>query len=533
MTDLIDEFERDVLMRVFIDESREILNRFEETLVQLEQSPNDDELLNTIFRAAHTMKGNGATIGNDAIVELAHAAEDLLAQLRDRRFGITPQLITLLLSCGDYLKALVDRVERPDEREVPPATPLLEALRDASTNGTCRQFVKEAAGAQAADTTVRASVAKLDAMLALAGEISIARSRMRTLIVNEGSRYELREAQQQLDRLCAKLETDLMRIRMVSVEPLLAQQARVIRDVAISGGKLVQLRCIGGDVEADTAVIDQLRAPLTHMVRNAVDHGIEPPERRLELGKPEVGTITIAASHDAGMLVLEVSDDGAGIDASRVLRMAQRLGLTQSEHLTDAEIHRLIFQPGFTTAENVTGVSGRGVGMDVAHQSIVELRGSIGIASSPGEGTTFTIRVPLSVAIIDALAVGVGSETYVLPLDSVVECLDVEEAVLDGARTGLLDVRGRAIPFVRLASCVGSVDRFQMRKSAVVVSDRKRVAALVLDRLIGRMEAVVKPLARLPRIPGIGGATILGDGNIALILDVPRLLQREIQEVAP
>ena len=511
MTDLIDEFERDVLMRVFIDESRELLHRFEETLVVLEQSPNDDELLNTIFRVAHTMKGNGATIGDESIVELAHAAEDLLAQLRDRRFGITPQLITLLLSCGDYLKVLVDRVERPDESDIPPATPLLEALREASTNGTCRQFVTEAAGAQSADTTVRASVAKLDAMLALAGEISIARSRMRTLLVNDGSQYELREAQQQLDRLCAKLETDLMRIRMVSVEPLLTQQARVVRDLAISSGKLVQLRCAGGDVEADTAVIDQLRGPLTHMVRNAVDHGIEPPERRLALGKPEVGTITIAASHDAGMLVLEVSDDGAGMEP---------------------EIQHRIFQPGFTTAKTVTEISGRGVGLDVVHQSIAELRGSIGVASAPGEGTTFTIRVPLSVAIIDALAVGVGSETYVLPLDSVVECLDVEEAALEGARTGLLDVRGRAIPFVRLASCVGSVDRFQMRKSAVVVSDRKRVAALILDRLIGRMEAVVKPLGRLPRVHGIGGATILGDGNIALILDIPRLLQREIHEVA-
>ncbi|HEX3108353.1 MAG TPA: chemotaxis protein CheA [Thermoanaerobaculia bacterium] len=511
MTDLIDEFERDVLMRVFIDESRELLTRFEETLVQLEQSPNDDELLNTIFRVAHTMKGNGATVGDEAIVEVAHAAEDLLAQLRDRRFGVTPQLITLLLSCGDYLKALVERIQGTEDREIPPATPLLEALRDAGTNGTCRQYVNQAAEPQLADATMRTSVAKLDAMLALAGEISIARSRMRLLIVNEGSQHELREAQQQLDRLCAKLETDLMRIRMVSIEPLLTQQARVVRDVAINSGKIVQLRCVGGDVEADTAVIDQLRAPLTHMVRNAVDHGIEPPERRLDLGKPEVGTITIAASHDAGMLVLEVSDDGAGMTA---------------------EIQHQIFQPGFTTAESVTEISGRGVGLDVVHQSIVELRGSITIASTPGEGTTFTIRVPLSVAIIDALAVGVGSETYVLPLDSVVECLDVEEAALDGARTGLLNVRGRVIPFVRLASCLGSVDRFQMRKSAVVVSDRKRVAALVLDRLIGRMEAVVKPLGRLPRIHGIGGATILGDGNIALILDVPRLLQREIQEVA-
>ncbi|HEV8436106.1 MAG TPA: Hpt domain-containing protein, partial [Thermoanaerobaculia bacterium] len=294
MTDLIDEFERDVLMRVFIDESRELLARFEDTLVQLEQSPNDDELLNTIFRVAHTMKGNGATIGDEAIVEVAHAAEDLLAQLRDRRFGVTPQLITLLLSCGDYLKALVERIQGSEDREIPPATQLLEALREAGTNGTCRQTVQQAAGAQLGDATVRTSVGKLDAMLALAGEISIARSRMRLLIVNEGTQHELREAQQQLDRLCAKLETDLMRIRMVSIEPLLTQQARVVRDVAIDRGKIVQLRCVGGDVEADTAVIDQLRAPLTHMVRNAVDHGIEPPQRRLDLGKPEAGTITIA-----------------------------------------------------------------------------------------------------------------------------------------------------------------------------------------------------------------------------------------------
>ncbi|HSP32994.1 MAG TPA: chemotaxis protein CheA [Thermoanaerobaculia bacterium] len=530
MTIFTDE-ERTLLMTTFVDEAQELLTSYEEALVELERNPRSEALINTIFRVAHTMKGNASTLGLDSVIALAHATEDLLDGVRERRIEVTPEVITLLLACSDHFKAHVQAAT--GSGAIPESTPdLVIALRDATATGTTAS-----AGPAAIDevksggASVRTSIAKLDGMLALAGEISIARSRMRTLIAALGS-TDLRDAQEQLDRLCADLESDLMRIRMIPIGPVLNQQSRVVRDLARSSGKLVELLCIGGDVEADTAVIEHLRSPITHMVRNALDHGIESPEERRRRGKPEAGTVTIRAAHDAGMLIVEVSDDGAGIDAERVLRKAQRLGLTHGDGLTEAEIHRLIFQPGFTTAETVTELSGRGVGMDVVHQSIVALRGSISIRSTPGEGTAFTIRAPLSVAIIDALAVRAGGDTFVIPLEFDVECMDVDEQNLRGARTGVVDIRGHAMPFMRLATCMGTGDLKNVRKAALIVTDRKTEAALVLDRLIGRVEAVVKPLGKLPNVPGVGGATILGGGDVALIVDIPRLIQKEICEVA-
>lgn len=530
-------FDRELLLGVFLAEAQELLTTYEQSLVELERAPRNDELINAIFRVAHTMKGNAASLGFESLVEIAHAAEELLDPLRAHRFEVTPELITLLLECGDHLKAQIDHAAKKTEEVLPADANLLAALCEASKTGECERKAAAEPEATAAanggrrDATIRASVAKLDAMLALAGEIAIVRSRLRTLIMPVAT-ADLHDAQERLDRLCSDLEADLMRIRMIPIEPVLHQQARLVRDLAQSSGKLVELQCFGGDVEADTAVIEQMRAPLMHMVRNAVDHGIESPEARARLGKPAVGTITIRASHEASMLVLDVSDDGAGIDTQRVLEKARRLGLTNNETLTEAEVRRLIFTPGFTTSEAVTDVSGRGVGMDVVHQTIVALRGSISVTSTPGAGTTFSIRVPLSLAIIDALAVEAGPETYVLPLEFVVECVDVEEKELRGGRAGLLDLRGRPIPFVRLAACMGIDAQHNERKSAVIVSNRKRVSALVLDRLVGRIEAVVKPLGAFSKLQGIAGATVLGDGNVALILDVPRLLQKEIREVA-
>ena len=529
--DVLDDLDRGLLLEVFFAEAHDLLTSYEDALVELERTPRNEELIHTIFRAAHTMKGNAGAVGFDAIVDVAHAAEDLLDQIRGHQFDVSPPLITLLLECGDHLKALLDEYAKKntpaaDER-------IVAALRQASTTGTYvpAPVAESSAPSVRKETTIRASLTKLDSMLALAGEIAIIRSRMRTLVASSGS-GELRDTQEHLDRLCLDLERSLMRIRMIPIDPLFNQQARTVRDLAQSSGKFVELRCLGGEVEADTAVIEQLRAPLTHMVRNAIDHGIETPEERIAAGKPEVGTITIQASHDAGMLVLDVTDDGSGIDSKRVLARARKLGLTDSLELSEAEVRRLIFKPGFSTSEKVTEVSGRGVGMDVVHQTIVSLRGSISVTSTAGQGTTFSVRVPLSLAIIDALAVEAGAETYVLPLEFVVECLDVEESALHGRRTGLIDVRGRAIPFVQLAACMGVEEQAGTRKSAVIVSNRKRVSALVLDRLIGRVEAVVKPIAAFRKLQGIAGATVLGDGNVALILDVPRLLQKEIREVA-
>jgi len=534
------ELERDAIVQTFLAEAEEGLAVMEEVLIALEVRGEDPELLGTVFRLAHTLKGNSASLGFDGLVRFCHALEDLLERLRERSVAVTSDLVALLLKSVDALRELVPAAVGGAEGLTAAQERLLDRLaRHATPAGAADPAPAPTpeAPADPAPAPERASgprglrvdLGKLDRMLDLTGEIAIARNRLRRMLEEIGGDTELLEAQGEVDRLCQDLQERVMEARLVPLRATLRQHARTVRDLAAAQGKQARLRIEGEDVEVDTSVIEHVRDPLTHMVRNAVDHGIELPEERRRQGKDPCGTVALRARHDSGTIVLEIADDGAGLDRERILDRARRRGL-DTARLDAGEIQRLVFEPGFSTAEAVTEVSGRGVGLDVVRRNIQALRGSVGIRSRAGEGTTIIVRLPLTLAIIEGFGVAVGDETYVIPLEAVAECLELPaEAAEDGEGRGIISLRGGALPYVRLRRLFAVAGVARREHVVVVRRDDGAQAGLVVDDLHGETQTVIKPLGRLfRRLPGIAGSAILGSGRVALILDVPALLARAL-----
>lgn len=320
-----------------------------------------------------------------------------------------------------------------------------------------------------------------------------------------------------------------MKVRMVPLGPIFRRYLRTVRDVAAAHGKQARLVVEGEDVEVDTSVVEHIRDPLTHMIRNAIDHGIEAPDVRRRRGKDPCGCVTLRAFRDAGSIVIQVADDGAGLDRARIADRARALGTVPDlEALTDQQLHRLVLEPGFSTADAVTDLSGRGVGLDVVRRNVERLRGAVEIESRDGGGTTITLRLPLTLAIIAGFAVGVAGETYLMPLDAVVECLDLprEECPHADGR-GVLNLRGAALPYLRLREVFGLGGSPPEREQVVVVDHDGGQVGLAVDALYGESQTVIKPLGKLVRnATGFAGSAILGSGKVALILDVAALLRQ-------
>uniref|UniRef100_UPI001F5AA08A chemotaxis protein CheA n=1 Tax=Anaeromyxobacter sp. SG66 TaxID=2925410 RepID=UPI001F5AA08A len=391
--------------------------------------------------------------------------------------------------------------------------------------------------AHASARTLRVDVTKLDRMLDLSGEIAIARGRLTDLLEQRAGAgaEQLLEAHREADRLYQDLQELITKARMVPIGPTFHPHARTVRDAAAALGKRARLVVEGEDVEVDTAVIEHIRDPLTHMVRNALDHGIEPPDVRRARGKAPIGTVVLRAFHEAGSMVIQVSDDGAGLDRARIAARAVAQGLApDAARVTDEEAGRLVFEPGFSTADAVTELSGRGVGMDVVRRNVEALRGSVAIRSVPGAGTEITIRVPLTLAIIQGFKVGVAAETFILPLDAVVECLELPaEECAASAPCGILNVRGAPLPYLRLRDHFGLGGARPGRENVVVVRHGAHTAGVTVDALHGESSTVVKPLGRMfGGVPGISGSSILGNGRVALILDVGGLLRETLRRAA-
>ncbi|MGC2329672.1 MAG: chemotaxis protein CheA, partial [Candidatus Sulfotelmatobacter sp.] len=342
------------------------------------------------------------------------------------------------------------------------------------------------------------------------------------------------EMHREAERLYMDLQSEVMSIRMVAVGPLFRQFVRSVRDLAKSHGKLARLEVIGGDVEVDTTVLEHLKDPLLHLVRNAVDHGLETPAEREKQGKNACGLIRLTASHSAGNIIVKLQDDGAGFDRKRILEKAKRLGLvTGSDELRDQDVYGLVFQAGFSTAESVTDLSGRGVGLDVVRRNIDILRGTVEISSTPGKGSTVTIRLPLTLAIIEGFSVRVGSETFVVPLEHVTECTELPAEQNSPEGSGILSLRGSPLPYVRLRRLFSVSGEAPKRENIVVVKINELYAGIAVDELLGGMQAVVKPLGRAFRgVSGIAGSTVLGDGRVGLIIDVPSLMRGVMQSGA-
>jgi two-component system chemotaxis sensor kinase CheA len=532
------QIDREALVRVFVAEAGENLCAMEQGLMALESRPEDGELVHGLFRAVHTLKGSASLVGFDAVRDLAHELEALLERVRARELQAGPALVTLLLGAVDVLRTAV--AEAAAGRTA--ATPETEAFREqvrraAGGEGAAAKAPGSApavgAAPAAAHRSLRVDVWKLDRMLDLAGEIAIARGRFADMLERRTSLTvdEILEAHREADRLHLDLQDLIMKARMVPVGPVFQQHLRTVRDIAAAQGKQVRLILEGEDVEVDTAVVEHVRDPLTHMVRNALDHGIERPEERRRLGKDLVGRVTLRAFHDGASLVVEVEDDGAGLDRARIASRAAALGLVaDADQVGEDEVLRLVFAPGLSTCEMVTEISGRGVGMDVVRRNVEALRGSVSIASEPGRGTRITIRLPLTLAIIQGFQVAVGQETYILPLDAVVECLDLPAEDRGGDGEGVLNLRGRPLPYLRLGRHLGLGAGPAARESVVVVRDGPALAGLAVDALLGESQTVVKPLGRLFRgVPGVSGSAVLGSGRVALILDVPSLMREALQ----
>lgn len=385
---------------------------------------------------------------------------------------------------------------------------------------------------------LRVESSKLDELINMVGELVIA-SASASLLASRAHQPELQEANDLVHDLVDSIRNSALNLRMIPIGETFNRFQRVVRDVSTQLQKEIKLEITGADTEMDKTLIDKISDPLTHLVRNSLDHGIESPAKRLQIGKPEQGHIRLNAYHDSGSIVIEISDDGAGLNKATLLQKAMEKGIVSEEQqLSDDEINNLIFHPGFSTADSVSNISGRGVGMDVVRRNILALRGSIDLESEEGKGTTTRIRLPLTLAIIDGFQVGVMGDVYVVPLDMVIECVEYAQtnAVIghDGQRLNYFNLRGEVLPLMNLKAHFkydAPEQDMDGRDNIVVVHHAGRKVGLVVDQLMGEFQTVIKPLGKLFReIRGIGGSTILGSGEVSLILDVPQLVQDAVTQ---
>jgi two-component system, chemotaxis family, sensor kinase CheA len=550
------EFDIDLeaIMRTFSAESEELIAEMEQAAVSLESHPRDEKWLEAIFRGAHTLKGNAGSLGLTGVAEFTHALEDLLQRFRIGALPVTRSGVTLLLRSIDALREMLPAaIAGAATIEAEHAALLNQLVKDAgdadqsqahpapqATSKTSQNADRDRGERRSADApmlersdTIRVNVQKLDRMLNLAGEITIAQGRMRQVLEDTTAFGKgALEAQTHLERLSMDLQEQIMKIRMVPVGPIFDRYRRTVREIAVAAGKEARLVIEGEEAEIDLSVVEHLKDPLTHMIRNAVDHGIEPPEIRRSVGKDPCGLLLLKAFHEGGSMVIQLIDDGAGLNRERIIARAKGQGiLTEPEKLPDHRLFRVIFEPGFSTAQTITDLSGRGFGMDVVRRNIEALRGSVAVDSESGLGTKLTIRLPLTLAIIDGFGVGVGDETFILPLHAVRECLTLpaEERQRED-RHGVINLRGEPLPYLRLRQWLGLPGVSPARQNIVVVTSDQITAGLAVDVLYGPRQTVIKPLGKqFQDLPGIAGSAILGTGRVALILDVPGLLRDVIR----
>ncbi len=549
------DFDREKVVAAFLAESEEGLERTEQHLIAAETDPGNLELLDEMFRVAHTIKGNASALDFPELAGFAHVMEDLLEALRKHELAISREVISLLLHGVDALRALVPAAAEGNDRLSSTHQELKKAIAShasgmktatraadlgsdpvSSPTVASPTTVPGAVPLGARNRTLRVDTDKLDRMLNLAGEIAIAQGRMRRLIedLRTDAGRQLLEVHREIESLQKNLQEQVMGVRLVPVGPLFQQFARSVRDISQSHNKLARLEIVGADVEVDTRVLEHLKDPLLHMIRNAVDHGIELPRVRHSLGKPPCGSLTLTAFHKAGNILIQLSDDGAGFSRQRILAKARALDLlTEGEKITDQDLFNLVFKAGFTTADAVTDLSGRGVGMDVVRRNIELLRGTIAIQSTEGQGTTITIRLPLTLAIIDGFSVIANNETYVIPLEMISECVELPPDQISSEAVGVLSLRGEPLPYIRLREVFGKPDRRPERENVVVVHRDGGYAGIAVEHLLGECQAIIKPLNRIFRgVPGVSGSTILDNGRVALILDVSTLLREVVAQQA-
>ncbi|MHB1011773.1 MAG: chemotaxis protein CheA [Desulfobacteria bacterium] len=562
----------------FVTEAEESLERIDPLFVDLETKGEDQEILNDIFRCLHTLKGAAGFLGFQQVVDVAHASESILKKLRDGEIGLTKHLADVVLRSVDTLRVLIGHVKHGDdgsEDTGPLLAALADALAQASAKGDAADAPLPPVPAAAPEPpkivsssptpvpagpavkgehlpapsgpegqrgvpdrrdalqNLRVDIGRIDKVMDLTGEVVLARNRLLTLVNAIGSRYgddpaveNLSETVSFLDLVTSDMQLSVLKMRMQPLQKVFGKFPRVVRDIASAMGKDIELKISGEETEVDRSVIEHIGDPLIHIIRNAIDHGIEPPDVRKAKGKKERGVISIDASQKGTQVLIQVSDDGRGIDIDRVKRKAVENGLVtaeDAERMTDEAAIHLIFQPGFTTMDVATELSGRGVGMDVVQTSISRLNGYVEIKTRKDGGSTFRISIPLTLAIIQSLMVRAGGGQYAIPLALVEEILRVapkELAVTAGQK--VLVIRDRVHPFFELADLLGKRSPPDpVYRYAVVVAVGENRFCLGVDNLVGEEEVVIKPIAGLTMESShMIGATITGEGKVVLILDL-------------
>jgi two-component system chemotaxis sensor kinase CheA len=589
------------LLKEYIVECLDHITGAEAALLTLETDPSQSEPIHTVFRAFHTIKGTSGFLNLEHIQKLAHRAENLLDRARNGEIRLTGGYADLALESCDALKAMIKGLEglRPGMELPMPANceGLLEKLADPAAAGitadgtqppviprlgdilvaqgsVSRQVVETVAAEQGSsrigealvqsgaasatdvaqairaqkqtavnftsDAMVRVSTDRLDSLINMIGELVISQSMIaQDPIVLRGRDAHLCRNVSQTGKIVRELQDLTMGMRMVPLKQTFQKMARLVRDLGRKSGKTVQLVTEGEDTEIDRNMVEVLNDPLVHMIRNSVDHGIEPAEVRAKAGKPGTGTVSLRAYHSAGSVVIEIKDDGKGLDHQRICAKAIERGLIDpNRELTESEAFGLIFLPGFSTAEKITDVSGRGVGMDVVRKNVESLRGRVDVASRPGLGSTFTLRLPLTMAITDAMQVRVGSERYLLPTVVIEQSFHPAPGTITTVtgRGECVMLRNELIPIVRLHRVFGvpgaGADPYGALLVAVEAEGER--CALMVDELLSQQQVVVKSLGRsLGNVPGVSGGAILGTGRVGLILDVAGLIRLAREEVFP
>lgn len=547
------------LLSEFHAETGEHLGHIEAGMLALDAKSDDPEALNAVFRSFHTIKGNAGFLGLRPMHLLAHEVETLLDLARNRELSVGPAVVTQILRSRDALAALNRQIglalesgEAPDQ--VIPVSGLIDAVKGlvvsrgdaaapaerptapATAKGEAKTDKEAPAGDRgAAAATVRVSIEKLDSLMDVVGELVIVHSQLAETARQYGPvAPPLPGNVAQLSRITAELQGTAMALRMIPIQPTFQKMERLARDLSRDCAKAVNFTTRGGETELDRTMVEEIADPLVHMVRNALDHGVEPEAERVARGKPAVGSVELRAFHQGGQILIELQDDGRGLDPERILAKARRQGLIPDGPPPPLEqIYQLIFLPGFSTAEKITSLSGRGVGMDVVKRNVERLRGKIDIASTLGKGTTFTIRLPLTMAIIDGLVVRVGNDRFILPATSVQRALrPTRQQIVQIQGCGeVLDLQGKLLPLHRLHRHFGIPAQSENPWDGilVVVETSGRSYALLVDEMVSKQEVVIKNLgsfmSNLASSSGVAGGAILGDGHIALILDPAVLLQ--------
>ncbi len=559
------------LLRAFLVESHELLQGLDHDLVKLESTPTDQELLNQAFRALHTIKGTASFLKLEPIVRVGHRAEDVLSRIRQGRLQFTSRVMDALLAARDQLgamladlhagglkeyalDALLSELQRVQSAEASPnqiedrnddhtktkdAPPALPSGRADTANLKQKDAPVPQDFAATAVQSMRVDVRKLDELINLIGELVLERNRLLQLAKEISSGQApaqtndspLMQCTLRLSFITEELQAAGLRTRMVPIETVFAKFPRMVRDLAHSLGKEVELVLCGQETEIDKTMVELVSDPLVHLVRNSLDHGLELPQVREQANKPRRGTISLQAEHEGDHVLIRISDDGAGINHDRVLRKAVEKGLVskeQAQRLSPREINELIFLPGFSTVESPTDISGRGVGMDVVHSNLRKINGSIELDSTPGAGTTVTLRVPLTLAILPVLLVRVADEVYALPLRSVEQTCRFDPGDAHLVEDEEVIWRGReAFPLLRLqALFLHQHNQTPAAEQKIVVLEAaERRMALLVDGLLGQESTVVTPLAPyLDHCAGIAGTTVDGDGRVRLVLDPAGLL---------